>query len=87
MDSGCAVIIVRGHDVGPTLTANLQNSRRYSLAVRSTPVPWKPEVGAPEALELLAATRGDVDHSRLLVSRAVGSPAVSLFQRKREFWN
>lgn len=49
-----------------------------SLAVRSTPVAWKPEVGAAHALEPLAATGGHVDHPLLPVCRAVRRSPVSL---------
>lgn len=50
----------------------------FSLAVRRTLVAWKSEVGVANAPGLLAAAGRDVDHSRLLVPRAIRSPPVSL---------
>lgn len=50
----------------------------FSLAVRSTLVALKPEIGASDAPKLLAAAGGHVYHLRQFVLRAVRRPPVSL---------
>lgn len=55
----------------------------YIPAVGSTSVSWKPKVGMSEAPGLLATAGRNVDHPRLFVLRAVGSPPVTLSKKKK----
>ena len=70
--------------------SSLQNKIRQrsdcalvSLATCGTLVTRKPEVGVAGAAGVVAATRGDVDHSGLLVFHTERSTTVSLLYRMR----